>query len=226
MYLEISNEFWNRAFPQNAWLRARAGADSGPLLWRAAAQAMTDAWAAFPGADTDYRIVRTLAWQTANPVAGRAVANYVGKGNFDALSCAGYFGIPVLDEPQLSAATTVDEVLDRCEANLRNKLLPRLGAYKEIADDFVVPLVLYEVGQHLVAKGNPWQPVYHAVQTHLRMGDLYRVLLSSCRDLGIDLVCMYRFCGPSNDFGSWGLLDHQWQKLSEKWGAVKTFTGA
>lgn len=165
------------------------------------------------------RLRLVVAGQANNPWIAEQEAKAAGRGNFDAVSCAWYFGLPkgfVGDE-----TTTVGDVIDACETDINGRLVERLAAHARLAATYGVPLVLYEGGQHLVVPAtSPIADEVLAAQRHPRMGDLYRLALAKCRDAGASLAVAYQDVSPWGPGGSWGAREYMTDYAAPKWAAL------
>jgi hypothetical protein len=138
IYVEYSNEVWNRQFQQARWAQEQGAAKgwySPGWEWQAGLhyQALRSVeifriWREVFGADADRRLVRVLATQAANPAAGEAVLGWEDAyKEADAVAIAPYFtcdgdyngtgrlinpGLPDAAKGVLRAGLTA--VLDNC----------------------------------------------------------------------------------------------------------------
>ena len=108
-----------------------------------------------------------------------------------------------------------------------------LAYQAEVAADHGLELVAYESGQHLVGVGahsadEGLQDLFFAANRHARMKDLYLQAMHSWSASGGTLNCLFSSCDRPSHSGSWGLLEHQEQALSEapKMLAVREALGA
>lgn len=218
-YLEPSNEYWNsaRGFSGGQWFAAEAQRMGIPLPAVYGGQLKRIASIVRPVLGDRVRIV--LAGQANNVWQAKKSAEFAGRGNFDAVSCAWYFGVAkgfvgTVDH-------TVSDVLDQCEADINGRLVKVLAEHKAIADAYGVPLVCYEGGQHLVATAtSPVADEFLAAQRHPRMGDRYRLALQRCREAGVTLAIAFNDVSPWSSAGSWGAREHMTDYTSPKWAAL------
>ncbi len=225
VYLEWGNEIaWNRAagFAGGRWLAAH-GAITGirPVdYYGGRVKRIHELARPILGA----RLKLVVAGQANNPWIAEQECKAAGRGNFDAVSCAWYFGLPkgfVGDE-----TTTVDDVLDLCERDIDGRLVERLAAHAKLAATYGVPLVLYEGGQHLSgAATSPIADEVLAAQRHPRMGDLYRLALQRCRESGATLAVAFNDVSPWGPTGSWGSREHMTDYAAPKWRALTEAAG-
>lgn len=169
--VEYSNETWNSTFRQYQIVQQRGQelglGDGDPFvagLQYTAHRALEiwDIWDSVFGT-RPYR--RVLASQAANTFTGetqlayrRAAGEPTAGERADAYAIAPYFTVPGLDEPERLAemrSLSVDELLDRAQADVTGRTRDDLIANMDLAGTFGVELVAYEGGQHLVgAAGN------------------------------------------------------------------------
>ena len=169
--VEYSNETWNSTFPQYDIVQRRGEnlglGDGDPFvagLEYTAHRALEiwDIWDSVFGSRA-YR--RVLASQSANTFTGETQLAYqrnegepTAGERADAYAIAPYFNVPGLDEPERldeMRNLSVDQLLDRAEADIAGATRDALVANVGLAGTFGVELVAYEGGQHLVgAAGN------------------------------------------------------------------------
>ena len=220
LYLEWGNEIaWNTAygFDGGKWLAANSKLTGVRAVDYYGGRLKVIAGIVRPILGDRVRLV--LAGQANNVWIAQQEAKAAGRGNFDAVSCAWYFGLP-----KGFAGTvdhTVSDVLDACQADIDGRLATILASHKAVADQYGVPLVLYEGGQHLsVAATSAIADEVLAAQRHPRMGDLYRLALAKCRAAGATLALAYSDVGPWTPAGSWGAREHQTDFDAPKWRAL------
>lgn len=223
IYVEWTNEPWNGMFGQAKWAQEQAAqrglepaevvADEAKRDWRI--------WQEVFEGD-GRRIVRVAAAHHYNPDFARRLMDRL-DGEVDALACGGYFKPRKEDEAAFGAATTAQDVLLSCQAELRENGLPRLAAHQRIAETWSqrlgrpIPLIVYEGGQHLTPNGRdlPYTGALLAAQTHPLMEACYRELLDGFRDMGGSAFMAFASCGGWGRHGYWGLLEYQDQPIEE-----------
>ena len=169
--VEYSNETWNSTFPQYQTVQERGedlglgDGDSFVAGLQYTAHRALEIWDIWDSVFQDRAYRRVLASQSANTFTGETQLAYQrGPGEptagerADAYAIAPYFNVPGLDEPERldeMRNLTVDELLDRAEANIAGQTRDDMVANMDLAETFGVELVGYEGGQHLVgAAGN------------------------------------------------------------------------
>lgn len=210
VYVEWSNEVWNAEFKQHGWAKEAGGGD----LHRGWAEHMARDFAIWREvfADQPQRVVRVLAGQASNDWHAAKLAERLGRGGFDALSCAGYVG-----PKNLPSDATVDTIFK----HLRDRLGEAERDWREhraIAEAYGVPLVAYEGGQHVTPRGDKnvaWYGAFVAAQRDPRMGELYRDLIARWRAVGGGLFVAYNDVGKISQHGAWGALEHQNQPIEQ-----------
>jgi hypothetical protein len=169
--VEYSNETWNSTFRQFDIVQRRGEdlglGDGDPFVagLQYTAHRSLEVWDIWDSVFGQRAYRRVLASQAANPFTGetqlayqRAEGEPTAGDRADAYAIAPYFTVPGLDEPERldeMRNLTVDELLDRAEADVAGRTRDDLIANMTMVDTFGVELVAYEGGQHLVgAAGN------------------------------------------------------------------------
>jgi hypothetical protein len=202
VYVEYSNEVWNRQFAQHQ--------EAGNYAPRCAT--MFALWEKeFGGRD---RLVRVLATQAASTYVTESLIS----SNADALAIAPYLGMSVgPDDRGLTVRDverwTVDQVLDHVEQTALPKAVERIREQKKIADRYGLRLVAYEGGQHLVGvrggeNNDAVTKLFLAANAHPRMGAIYSRYLNAWTQEGGGLFCHFSSVGKWTKWGSWGLLQY------------------
>jgi hypothetical protein len=220
-YLEWGNEIaWNGAagFKGGQWLRNLSQTTGVRAVDYYGGRVKKISQIVRPILGDRVRVV--VAGQAANPWIARKECEAAGMGNFDAVSCAWYFGVgrDFVGTDQ----TTADQILEACQADIVGRMFERLVAHKKIADIYGVSLVCYEGGQHLTAGGKdvPHAAALLAAQRHPRMGELYRLALSKCREAGVTLAVHFNDVSPPGKYGAWGARESMTDYQSPKWQAL------
>ena len=169
--VEYSNETWNSTFRQYQIVQQRGEelglGDGDPFVagLQYTAHRALEIWDIWDSVFASRPYRRVLASQAANTFTGetqlayrRAAGEPTAGERADAYAIAPYFTVPGLDEPERLAemrSLTVDELLDRAQADVAGRTRDDLIANMNMAETFGVELVAYEGGQHLVgAAGN------------------------------------------------------------------------
>ncbi len=217
VYVEYSNEVWNSRFPQYDWVKQRAD-DAGLHLYQQVAieaQRDWDLWLEEFGPQRD-RVVRVLAGQSANRWHLQRATSRLGEGGFDALAVGAYVGINRKDTDQWFAhGATADQVLDKLFELLETKEGPRWAAHAELAEQYGVPLLAYEGGQHVTTHGRrpTYLDAFQRTHSHERMHELYHAILDTWWGVGGSTFVAYSYTGPNNHNGAWGMLQFQDQDI-------------
>jgi hypothetical protein len=217
VYVEWSNEAWNSRFAQAKWVQAAARELGLKAPQVTADEALRDwrIWReVFRG--QAHRVVRVAAGQQRNPWVAKTLLERL-DGEFDAVSCSGYFRPDKDVVTAYTAATTAQDVLDDCLADLDGAALPGLAAHAQLAQEWTqklsrhIPLVVYEGGQHLTAAGKdvPYEQAFAAAQTDQRMGEAYDRLFQGAAQLGVELFVCFNYVGRQTRWGCWGHLQFQ-----------------
>jgi len=221
VYIEYSNEVWNRQFSQQRWA-AQQGQSLGLAKkpweagWRYTARRSKEIFAIwedeFGGRD---RLVRVLATQAANPYVSRQILEFENAWQHaDALAIAPYFGLtPSPDKAKALIASGLSGVLDRVGKESLPRAIEFTKQQKEIAAKYGLKLIAYEGGQHLVgirgAENNKeLTRLFHEANRHTRIGEFYRRYYDAWARSGGDLMCTFSSVSRWSKWGSWGLLQY------------------
>ncbi|MEV6597787.1 IPT/TIG domain-containing protein [Actinoplanes sp. NPDC051346] len=252
-YIEYSNEVWNGTYeyPQSFYAQ-RKGLDLGlsdvPWIAGMRYQARRSVeifriWREVFGAESDSRLVRVLATQSANETVGRTMLEWKDEvigdrpayTQADAVAIAPYFhcadrwipGDPTSYIPYDSKATAVrtqvlaggvDRLLDACQRSIDGPIRAQIKTYKNLADQYGLSLVAYEGGQHLNALDRDDATLialFTQANRHQRMRDLYAQYLQLWRDLGGGMFALFLSAETPSRYGASGLREHQDQPLSQ-----------
>ena len=220
IYIEYSNECWNGQFPQARYCQEKGKAlglssnafQAQLFYYSKRSVEIFRIWEEVFGS-TD-RLVRVMASQSANPWVSEQVVTFQDAWKHaDALGVAPYFGHR-LGSPKTQnevAKMTVDQVLAACKAAIetKHKTLLKQAA---VAGARKLDLVAYEGGQHLVGHGGAennkaLETLFHTVNRHPRMKDLYLQDLASWKIAGGKLFAAFSSTGRYSKWGSWGVLE-------------------
>ncbi len=228
IYVEWSNEAWNTLFSQGRWVQEQAKLRGIPAPYVTADEALRDwkIWHEVFG-DQKHRIIRVAAGQHYNPWVAEKVTERL-NGEFDAISCAAYFGPRREDAKAFTESTTAEEVLRSAIRNIEENSLPRIARHAELAAEWSgklnrhIPLIAYEGGQHIIPIGGfgggrnnyvPWKQAAWDCQTHPLMTEAYRKMLEGFHNAGGSLFVAFAYVGRQGRYGSWGHLQYQDEPL-------------
>jgi hypothetical protein len=161
-----------------------------------------------------------------------AIAPYVG----------GYLGSPLYAAQVVSWTVDADGGLDKLFTELTTggmltggptesalqQAYENIETHLQVADQYNLPLIAYEGGQHLAGFGGVEN---NAAITHLftsanrdaRMGELYTQYLNQWKALGGQLFVHHTNIGVYNNVGSFGALEYLDQAGSPKYDALLSF---
>lgn len=237
-YVEYSNETWNGQFAQARYCRdqgLRLGLSKNPFeaQLRYSSQRSVEIFKLF---EQEYggtgRLVRVIAAQSANPWTGTTELDWKDASKFaDAVAIAPYFGNS-LGDPKRAAATaamTPEKVIAECRKQIEENRA-KVREYAAVAKKRGLKLMAYEAGQHLAGHGGAENNVklmelFHAVNRHSGMKDLYLADMRQWFDASGDVLCLFSSVGRYSKWGSWGLLEHgdQNELTAPKMAAVREF---
>jgi hypothetical protein len=245
VFIEYSNEVWNRQFPvasyaENKGLALGLSSDPFEARLRYYSQRSQEIHRIFTEAfagQTD-RLVRIAAGQS-NPWTGTTILDWDGtqgfvdantvSDRFDKYAIAPYFGGYLGKNPQAydTVNMTIAEVLTACDDDSIRFNGPSGTTEKNFfnATTRGIPLIAYEGGQHLAPVG-----VAKEVQA------LVDLFISANRDMGMrqvyfndlarwnissggGLMVTYAYISDYSKHGSWGIFESQGQNLATapKW---------
>jgi hypothetical protein len=225
VYVEYSNEVWNRSFPQGRYasLQGKAlGFAERPweAAWRYTAHRSVKIFAIWNDEfDGTTRLVRVLPTQAANADVSKQICAFGDSWRFaDALAIAPYMSCNVPpDNARLTTKTVEGWTVDQALAYMEEKALPEaedcIWQQKAVADRYGLRLIAYEGGQHMVGvRGGENKKevarLFRAVNRHPAMRKLYRRYLTRWASAGGDLFCHFSSVSRWSKWGSWGLLEY------------------
>ena len=221
VWLEYSNEIWNSQFDQHEEVarcpegKSEKGEFGAALVCQAErSDAIFKTWHQVFGGSAS-RVVRVVASQAANAWTSKKILM---QGDLyqrvDALAIAPYFGVAVNRKDRAEyAEMSLDELLQRTEAELIPKAAKRMQEQAEMAARFGLTLVAYEGGQHFsaaagVENDEKINTLFDGINRHPRMSDLYLRYLTAWREAGGKLFVHYNNCGAYMKWGRWGLREY------------------
>ena len=242
VFVEYSNELWNGGFAQAVWA-AQQGAQLGlpgstfqnqlRFVSRRAVE-MFRIWRREFGQDSR-QLVCVMAGQSVNTWTGQVLLDFENAHEFtDVYAVAPYFGgrlgapdkapaVLQMNEAQWHA-TLFDDIEDTFDAIAQNVAL---------AEDYGLPLVAYEGGQHLVGTGgmqnnDALTQLFVATNRHPVMGELYDLYLAEWKASGAHEMFLWHLAEEPSKFGSWGLLERTTQNAAgaPKFRTVRAFIEA
>ncbi len=222
VYVEYSNEVWNRMFSQYAWVESHGDpALSHARKYAARAGKVFALWQDEFG-DEKARVVRVASGQQANPRVMEEILDSLGPAGMDALATTGYFGLGAKGHETLKAlgnkATALD-VMKCASEHMRAVEIPALRAHARLASRAGVRYVTYEAGQSLTPSPPGTAPEYlgalWGAQKTPEMYRAYREMLSSLREMNVDLFMAFILVSAQQTrYGSWGHLEYLGEPLS------------
>ncbi len=227
IYLEYSNEVWNTQFKQHGYIKdisdSKTFSNAFFDAWAGECRRVFAIWSDVFGDEADTRLVRVVAVHLQNPWVAQQLVPRL-EGEFDAISPSAYFGYTYEQSKKLGHSTTVDDILDLCEKNIKEDNRGWYEAHGQLAKKWSsklgrpIRLVAYEGGQHLSAHGDEQLPYYDGIiqaQSHRRMYGLYLLNMRYFEAAGGDLYVAFNDVGKPGKFGSWGHLEYQDQPTNQ-----------
>jgi hypothetical protein len=214
LYVEYSNEVWNRIFPQHAHAvreaKRLALPDPDAFYAHRALEVFRIFERVFGGSE---RVVRVLSGQAVNVSRAQRLLGHTGvRGNIDAYAIAPYFG----HSGELGAVEGVghDELMARLERSV-DGVAAIVRANRDVASAAGVALVAYEGGQHVT--NPPGKPEFCArLNRDQRMEALYeRYLDLWSRETDGALMAVFADVSGYRQSGCWGIAEYPGQPLTE-----------
>lgn len=224
VYLEYSNEVWNRSFEQAGWAleQARRKGLPTPSEFGSAfyAERSVEIFALFRdafGADAPERVVRVIGGQAVwTQFQGHALGWKDTARHADALAIAPYFKAERASDPAHLAETlaaTPEALIEQMLASVRGGVRTWVAQNAALARKHRLALVAYEGGAHDTAAHFPAEQqgavteLLKAAHRHPRMRDVYAEYLATWADAGGRLFNQYYDIGIFAKWGLWGLLE-------------------
>ena len=178
IYVEYSNEVWNRQFKQFDWVRDNGPVPGGKKSFQpygVRTAQMCDIWKDVFGEES-HRVKCVMGTQTANPRVAGQVLNCdrwseapCYEHGIDALAITAYFSAglgkpeyeeeimawlidPTIDEFAMAMSQLKDGSVLGTEGDNTSDLLERFNQYSQMAREKGLELVVYEGGSHVVGR--------------------------------------------------------------------------
>jgi hypothetical protein len=220
VYVEYSNEVWNPDFPQYTYAQQQGlalGLSQDPLVAGNRYQALRSRqiFQIFESVFPADRLVRVLSSWAPYPAISETLLTFGDtRTHTDALAIAPYFGGGI-DDLRPFQRMSVEEVLNWLETTALPQTYTMMQQQADVAARYGLPLIAYEGGQHLVARGDSGfgaDPVINGLFDRAnrdpRMGTLYSAYLARWSSitrgglLNHHLNCSYPGTGGYGRFGS------------------------
>lgn len=237
VYLEYSNEVWNRQFEQSRYAVEKGTAldlsdDQNMAQLRYYSQRAVEIFAiAKRELGPDFPLVRVLAGQATNPWAGKQILSWKDAArNADAYAIAPYFG-GKLGRGETAAKVSgwsKDQVFAALSKELDDTTRRHIDENVELARKFDLRLIAYEGGQHLVGVGKQanneaLEKLFAEVNRDPRMSSLYERYLELWRSAGGAEFALFTWFGESSKWGHWGIFENHAQKSTAKSLGIQSF---
>jgi hypothetical protein len=230
-YLEYSNETWNSAFSQHAYVQSQGlalGLNTDPTVAAAdytAYRAVQIFGLAKAQLHAPSRMIRVIASQAANWwLSEQTLLFQKAYQQADVLASAPYFncsdattgGFGVLGDPSTAAqvaAMTVDQIIDIELQHINGCALQEIESNAGLAREYGVKLAAYEGGQSLVGYGgaennSTLTSLFEAANRSPRMTSLYATYLQNWVAAGGDLFLHFTDVQAYTKWGSWGAMEY------------------
>jgi hypothetical protein len=220
VYVEYSNEVWNNQFAQAGYTQAQGlalGLSTDPFQAQVRYQALRSRqiFAIWESVFPSDRLVRVLSSFHIFPSVTQELLSYEDtRAHTDVVAIAPYFGVTGDELP-----VAVDMSVDALIGHLNNVALPQSNQYTQqhvdIARRYGLPVIAYEAGLDLQARGTPYQQdpamnaLFNAANRDPRIGPLYtRYLQDWSAMTGGQLLVHFLDCEAFSVFGRYGSLEY------------------
>ncbi len=217
VYVELSNEVWNWAFPV-AHQASKEGVAQNlsqdgfqALLFRYAEKSkqVLDIWNRVYKNDRT-RLVRVVASQSVNPWTAEQILGHKDTyKSVDALAAAPYFG-----QDNCGPRTgNIENDLFKCLENNVKFTIDKSVENARVARKYGKRFVAYEAGQHLIMRDDT--ALLLKVSRDQRMYDLYRDYIRRWQAEVGDTMMLFASSSPVSQYGAWGLMEYPGQPASD-----------
>lgn len=225
VYVEHSNEVWNRIFGQARYAQERGrqlnlasnAQEAGARYHAVRSLEIFSIWQRqFPAG----RLVRVLGAQAANEWYTEVLLSYRDTASrSDVLAVAPYFGLYGAEYDEV-AGMSVDRFMDWLEQRALPRARQNMERQVRLARRYGKPVVAYEAGQHLVGTANrtnaaALDELFDAANRHPRMKALYARYLEDWHQAGGGAMVHFSHCGHYRKTGRFGALEYLDQPRSE-----------
>jgi len=223
IYVEHSNEVWNRGFEQARYAQERGLAlelDSNPkeAQVRYHSKRSVEIFDIWSKSIAKQRLIRVLGAQATNAWFSEAALSY--QNSFkktDVLAIAPYFSVR---GDESAKAMTIDALFASLESSALPKAKANMAMQKSIAQKFGVSLIAYEAGQHLVAEGplrkdSAINTLFDNANRDKRMRLLYKQYLKDWTEIGGGMLMHFTHVTSARTTGRFGSLEYMTQPRDE-----------
>lgn len=218
VYVEMSNEVWNGAFPvadQAASEGLAEGLSTNTFQAQMRRYAEKSVWMlkiwSQVFADRPGKLVRVVSTQNGNSwTAEQVLAFKDTASNVDALATAPYFGRKLLDGAK--ATDSVDMLMTQLGKQM-NDGWADVQENADVAKKYGKRYLAYEAGQHVIS--TTLVDLLSSVNRNPRMYDIYTSYLSTWRQRYGDVMMLYSATGFISKSGAWGLREYSGQPMDQ-----------
>jgi hypothetical protein len=235
VYVEYSNEVWNRRFAQ-AQFAEREGLDAGLSAnpreagVRFHAKRSVEIFRIWERVFPRDRLVRVLGSQAASQwVSETALSSAGAAARVDALAIAPYFTVGPREFDRVRTMN-LDQFMELLASDALPQAREQMIRQMETARRHGVSLIAYEAGQHLVGVGAALDDarlneLFDAANRDPRMGTLYTRYLNDWAEVGGGLLMHFTNVSSMRKFGRWGALEYMLQPRAQapKYDALQRF---
>jgi len=149
----------------------------------------------------------------------------------DAMAIAPYLNVAATTtNASQYAAMTLDALFAEVRTQVLQSINTQMRNYRILANNYGLPLITYEGGQHLIAAGGAQNndqvnALFFAFNRDPRIKQLYLDYLALWKAAGGQLFVHFNDVGEFSKFGSWGSLERvdQLRSAAPKFDALQTF---
>lgn len=223
--VEWSNEVWNGSsgLAPNQWIKQQLTLPENQELTfeqfvAAQQRRVFGIWSEVFAGQSD-RVIRVVAGHQDDPgYTGRLLDNM--NGEFDAVSCAAYFGPDKVIRSKYTKSTGVGQIVADTKRSIP-EYLAFLSQHHQITHQYSealnrpIKFVAYEGGPSLEGHYEAYQTAMNKASVDSRMYGIYRKFLQGANSAGLDLLVNYEFTGRNQYTGDgiYGALNYMTQSL-------------
>ncbi|EFC47802.1 hypothetical protein NAEGRDRAFT_57192 [Naegleria gruberi] len=232
IYLEYTNEAWNTLFDSGKYCEeqgkllglSKDSLAARNLFYSKRSKEIITIWKSVFGSESN-RLTLVAASFTLMPITSTRILSYqdLYKSHSNImLTVTGYFGCGLESSGTLVAISDLNTLFKKCDdefASTKSMLEQQL----QVAKSYNITLGMYESGSSVaeysaIASGYETSGAtdkYIAMNRDIKMYDIYKKYYRMYANLSLVENCHYANVGFPSKYGSWHLLEYQYQDVSE-----------